>query len=131
MRRYIVNLRKGISKLIDGHINIGNLTIYGDNAMHWGCVYSTKKYGYLCFRLPLPQGIADKIRWGFKNNKLIWHPLYFYISRNATPWASVFFIGKKHDIDDWSKARMRKRAFGWNYDGSDEHYKRLRKINEL
>ena len=113
---------------IDDHFSIGNLTVFGDNAMHFGCHYWTKKYGYICWRLPLICGIADKIRYG---DKLYWRPLYFYISRNATPWAAVFMIGKKHSPSDWAAARMRKRCFGWNYDSDNEyHHKQLMQIND-
>lgn len=130
MKIFIRKLRCKIADIIDGHFNIGNLTVFGDNAMHFGCHYWTKKYGYICWRLPLPVGMANKLRYG-NQEKLRWRPLYFYISRNATPWASVFFIGKKHERDDWALARVRKRAFGWNYDSSSEyHYKRLRQIND-
>jgi hypothetical protein len=84
-------LLKRFAKMIEGHFSIGNLTIFGDNAMHFGCHFWTKKYGYICWRLPLPCGISDKILYG---DKLYWKPLYFYISRNATPWAAVFMLGK-------------------------------------
>lgn len=124
-------IREKIAKMIDGHFTIGNLTIFGDNAMHFGCHYWTKKYGYICWRLPLPVGIADKIRYG-SYEKLRWVPLYFYISRNATPWAAVFMIGKKHSPGDWALARLRRRYFGWNYNGDDEYeHALLFKINAL
>lgn len=72
-----------IEKKLSGHVTIGNLTIYGANAMHWGVTYWTKRWGYICFRLPLPC---------FGR----WWPLYFYVSPNATPWAATFKLGKKH-----------------------------------
>lgn len=113
---------------IEEHISIGNLTIYGDNAMHFGCQYWTKRWGYICFRLPLFCGLADKIN--YSGHKLYWRPLYFYVSRNATPWAAVFFIGKNHSKRDWALARARKHVFGWNYNTDDEHqYERLMQIN--
>lgn len=123
-------LLKKFAKAIEGHFSIGNLTVFGDNAMHFGCHFWTKKFGYICWRLPLPTGIADKILYG---DKLHWEPLYFYISRNATPWAAVFMLGKKHSPSDWAVARLRKKYFGWNYKGdSDEHqHDLLFKINDL
>ena len=112
-------------KFMTGHISIGNLTIYGRNAMHWGCHLYTKKYGYICWRLPLP---CDGH----------WYPLYLYFSPNATPWAATFMIGKKfgkHN-DNWIKARIRYRCFGhnfdvhgWNDEYQMENYHILRAIN--
>lgn len=117
------------AKAISSHFCIGNLTVYGDNAMHFGCTLWTKKYGYICWRLPLLCGISDKILYG---DKLRWWPLYFYISRNATPWAAVFMVGKKHSPDDWSKVRLRKRHFGWDYNENDKwQHDLLWKINAL
>lgn len=114
---------------IEGHFSIGNLTVFGDNAMHFGCTYYTKKYGYLCFRLPIPCGISDKILY---KDKIYWKPLYFYVSRNGTPQASVFMIGKKGREKDWALTRIRKFYFGWNYNSdSDRDYRKLREINEL
>jgi hypothetical protein len=123
-------LLERFAKAIEEHFSIGNLTVFGDNAMHFGCHFWTKKYGYICWRLPIPCGIADKIRCG---DKLYWVPLYFYISRNATPWAAVFMLGKKHSPRDWALARVRKMHFGWNYNGdNDDHqYGILQQINGL
>lgn len=88
---------------LSGHINIGKLTIYGRNAMHWGCTLYTKKYGYICWRLP------------FTCNGR-WWPLYLYFSPNATPWAATFMLGKKEDRDDWVRSRIRYTCFGHNFD---------------
>jgi hypothetical protein len=84
-------LRKAARKL-ENHISIGNLTIFGDNAMHFGCHYWTNRYGYICFRLPMFCGISDKILYG---DKLYWKPLYLYFSPNATPWGATFLFGKR------------------------------------
>lgn len=124
--------KKWLHKLADkleGHFSIGNLTVFGDNAMHFGCHFWTNKYGYICWRLPIPCGISDKLRYG---DKLHWSPLYFYISRNATPWAAVFMLGKKHSPEDWALARLRKRHFGWKYNGDNEfQHDLLDKINAV
>jgi len=64
-----------------GHIAIGPVTIYGENAMHWAVNIRTKRWGYVCFRLPLRC---------FGR----WLPLYFYCSPNATPGAATFIIPK-------------------------------------
>lgn len=91
-------------KFLTGHINIGRrLTIYGRNAMHWGVDFYTKKYGYICFRLPL-----------LCNGH--WYPLYLYFSPNATPWASTFMIGRKKDELEWIRSRIRYKCFGHNFD---------------
>ena len=79
---------------LGSHINVGRVTIYGENAMHWGVTIYTKWFGYICFRLPL--------RCFGK-----WWPLYFYLSPNATPWASTFYIGP--DKEQKQKARQRRK----------------------
>lgn len=110
---------------LSGHINIGKLTIYGRNAMHWGCTLYTKKYGYICWRLPFTC-----------NGK--WWPLYLYFSPNATPWAATFMLGRKEDINDWVRARIRYTCFGhnfdvhgWNKEYDMENYAILRAINNM
>ena len=62
-----------------GHISIGPITIYGENAMHWA-INIKSKWGFICFRLPFRC-------YG------IWWSLYFYISPNGTPQESTFIIG--------------------------------------
>lgn len=106
-------------KYLGGHIKIGkHVTIYGLNAMQWGVNIHTKKWGYICFRLPLPC-------WGR------FPKLYFYISPNATPWASTYCIGK--GSVERAKAILRRKEFGHNFDSwNDENIKeRLRKINNI
>lgn len=67
---------------LGGHISVGPITIFGENAMHWAVNIKTKKYGYICFRLPLPS---------YKR----WWSLYFYFSPDATPQnATHWFYGK-------------------------------------
>lgn len=103
---------------LTGHWKIGkNITVYGRNAMHWGVNISTRKYGYICFRLPFRC---------FGR----WYPLYLYFSPNATPWASTFMLGRKHDRADWALARVRKERFGHNFD-TEENREALRKINNM
>ena len=109
-------------KVWNGHKIIGRLTVFGDNAMHWGCTFWTKRWGYLCFRLP------------FRSCGR-WWPLYFYASPNATPWAATFVLGHGHD-DDWAKARVRKYYLGHNFDCDSEYdengnYKTLMRINRV
>lgn len=118
IKNYCVN-----KDFMENYINIGNVTIYGRNAMHWAVRIHSKKYGYICFRLPLPC---------FGR----WWPLYFYCSPNATPWAATFMLGKKHSREDWVKARIRYSCFGhnfdvhgWNDEYECENYEILRGIN--
>jgi len=90
-----------LDRLFGGHINIGPVTVYGRNAMHWAVNISTKRWGYVCFRLPLRC-------YGR------WWPLYFYVSPNAAPWASTFYIG--NDRGERSASVQRRRAFGHRFD---------------
>lgn len=90
--------------MFKGYLSIGKrLTIYGNNAMHWGIDFWTKKYGFICFRLPL-------------KSCGVWYPLYLYCSPNATPWAATFMLGRKAYPDDWVKSRIRRSCFGHNFD---------------
>lgn len=68
--------------LLGGHITIGPVTIFGENAMHWAVVIGLPKT-YLSFRLPLKC---------FGQ----WWPLYCFISPDGTPTkATKWFWGKK------------------------------------
>lgn len=121
---------KFLGKTIKGHISYKNLTIYGDNAMHFGVTYWTDKYGYICFRLPIPPGIVDYFR--YDNSKLFWIPLYFYCSPNATPSASTFMLGKKHDYQNWALSRLRRIVLGHRWDINNEELReKNRKINNF
>ena len=122
-------LRK-FARLIQEHKSIGNLTIFGDNAMHFGCHYWTRKYGYICFRLPVFCGIADKILYG---DKLYWKPLYLYFSPNATPWGATFVFGNRFTKLEKLKAKERKIRLGHNFqydsENQDYNYQILHQIN--
>lgn len=63
-----------------GHINIGPITIYGENAMHWAVNIRLQKT-YMCFRLP------------FRSSGR-WWPLYLYFSPDATPTEATFKWGR-------------------------------------
>jgi hypothetical protein len=66
-----------------GHVNIGPVTIFGENAMHWAVNIKTTRWGYVCFRLPLRS---------FGR----WWPLYWYCSPDATPQAATFIIPRNY-----------------------------------
>ena len=84
-----------------GSINLGAITFYGENAMHWAINIKTNKWGYVCFRLPF-RCFGQ------------WWPVYFYVSPNATPWASTFYRGpEKSQI---KLADGRRRIYGHNFD---------------
>jgi hypothetical protein len=91
-----------------GHITIGSVTIFGANAMNWTVNISTKKWGYICFTLPvLARFSRDRY-----NKKLIYQ-WYFYISPNATPWACTFYRGSNKN--ERIRAMIRKMNFGHGF----------------
>lgn len=95
-----------------GHLSIGRVTIYGANAMHFAVNIRTRRWGYICFRPTTWYRIRDgRKRWG----KWSW---YFYVSPNATPWASTFAIGPGISRDDKEGAKRRYAAYGHNFDTS-------------
>jgi len=100
---------------LGGHISVGPITIYGANAMHWAVNIYTKRWGYICFRLPFP--CFGK-----------WWSLYFYISPNATPWAATFYIGK--DRSNRALAPLRRYWFGHNFD-TEFYADELYQINRM
>ena len=88
-----------------GHFSIGRMTIYGDNAMHWAINIKTRRWGYVCFRLPVP--CCDE-----------WRPLYFYLSPNATPWGSTLLIGRGYSHEEKRRASVRRKLWGHGYDSN-------------
>ena len=97
-----------------GHISIGPITIFGHNAMMWVVNIRTKRWGYICFTLP---SIIRKLR------KMGW---YFYLSPNATPWASTYYRGS--DKDEQLRANIRQRNLGHNFHTS-KNWSILKTIN--
>ena len=67
-----------LERYLGGHIDIGPITIFGENAMHWAVNIHTKRWGWVCFRLP------------FRSFGK-WWPLYFYCSPNGTPQKATFW----------------------------------------
>lgn len=100
-------------------VHIGPLVIFGANAMHWSVQFSTKKWGYICFSLPSIDRIKGKNFW------------YFYISPNATPWASTYYISNQPYFGflEKEKAKLRKKLFGHGFN-TNIHSEKLKEINE-
>lgn len=108
---------ESIERKIDGHVNIGPLTLFGANAMHWGGYVHTRRWGFVCFRLPLP---CFGRFW----------PLYLYCSPNATPWASTWYrsTSRCEMRENHKKADERRASLGHNF-SVDRNYKILMLIN--
>ena len=100
---------------LGGHITLGPITFYGNNAMHWGVTVVTRKWGYICFRLPF-------------RSMGRWWPLYFYASPNATPWAATFYFGPSQC--DKALAPLRRFKFGHNFSVA-QYAGMLREINRF
>jgi hypothetical protein len=110
-----MRLWQWVEHKLAGHISLGRITVFGANAMHWGVTIKTKRWGYVCFRLPLPC-------FGH------WWPLYFYVTPNGTPWAATFMLGgERHDR---VRAPLRRRTFGHNFDAEKHRYE-LYGINDV
>ena len=78
-----MTLDRFLDRLFGGHIRVGPVVIYGRNAMHWAINIRTRRWGHICFRLPLRC-------FG------CWWPLYFYVSPDATPQAATFIIPTRY-----------------------------------
>ena len=85
---------------LGGHICLGSVTVYGENAMHWTVNIKTSRWGYVCFRLPFRCFGS-------------WWPLYFYVSPNATPWASTLYMGESKSQK--KKSKIRREKYGHNF----------------
>lgn len=100
-----------------GHVSIGNLTIYGENAMHWAINYRTKKYGTICLTLPLK---CFGKYWG----------CHIYFSPNGTPWACTYYksLWKEDNWKEEVRAKLRKQNFGHNFN-TDKYSEELTCLN--
>ena len=105
-----------IEKKLGGHITVKlfgrSVTVYGINAMHIALEISTR-WGYVCFHPPF--------RWYGH-----WWPWYFYISPNATPWASTMAIGPGVSKENKRGARIRRAIYGIGYSCSGLSYQQIR-----
>ena len=89
-----------IDKHLHGHWELGPITLYGQNAMHWAINIKLPRC-YLCFRLPVRC---------FRR----WWPLYLYISNNATPSNATLLLGQ-YSIEDKVAAKFRRKLLGVFY----------------
>ena len=89
-----------IDKHLGGHWQLGPITIYGQNAMHWGVDIKLPRC-YISFRLPFRC---------FQQ----WWPLYFYISNNATPSNATVLFGK-YSIEAKVSSTFRRNLLGVFY----------------
>ena len=90
-----------------GHISFFGVTIYGANAMRWAVNIRTKRWGYICFTLPVMARYITNSR-----GQRLWN-WYFYLSPNGTPWASTFYRGS--DENEAIRAQIRKMSFGHGF----------------
>ena len=95
-----------IRRKLEGHITLRmfgkRITIFGLNAMHIAVNISPTRWGYVCFHPPT-------LHW----------PWYFYVSPNATPWASTYAIGPGVSKIEKAEAKLRKLEFGHNFHVSE------------
>lgn len=103
---------KNLEKHLGGHVSIGNVTIFGFNAMHVCIQAWTKKYGYICFHPTIWMGT--------------WWEWYLYFSPDGTPQSSTFAIGpgvKEYRQRDRNGllAKQRRELYGHNFDSRITH----------
>ncbi len=88
-------------------ISFGPICIYSlESAMHGAVNIHTKRWGYVCFKLPT-----------FVFGR--WWPAYFYLSPNATPWGATILIGRRFSRGEKSLACVRRALWGHGYSQRD------------
>lgn len=108
-----------VENFMSGHISFWGITVFGENAMNWAVNIRTKKYGYVCFTLPILRRLRNKGR----SHRWDW---YFYLSPNGTPNCSTFYRGS--DKFEEIRAKIRFLNLGHNFD-TQKFQKHYRKIN--
>lgn len=103
-----------------GHVSFLGITIFGSNAMRWAVNIRTKRWGYICFTLPV------MARFVYRKDGTRWWQWYFYFSPNGTPWAATFYKGS--DTNEHIRAKIRKMNFGHGFD-SQKRSKELYALN--
>ena len=92
-----------LDKMFGGSLSFFNVTIHGRDYGHtpWEVQVHTKKYGYICFNLPIP--VNGKIK-----------KFYYFLSPDRTSYASTYY--KFHGLLYKNTAPMVKECFGHNFD---------------
>lgn len=90
-------------------IHLGPVTVYPlRSAMHGAVNIRTKRWGYICFKLPTR---------AFGR----WWPGYLYLSPNGTPWGATLILGGGPEFRmERRMARLRRVIWGHGYD-TQEH----------
>ena len=107
-------------KHLSGHFSFDlfghRITFFGFNAMWLTLQFHTRRWGYVCFRLP---SWHPKMRW-----KL-------YCSPNGTPTVATFAIGPGVSKQDKRRAKMRAAVLDHNYRVDDFEYRDLIEIEDM
>lgn len=84
-----------LNRLLENHITVGPLTVYGANAMHWAA------------ELRLPLGLTLCAHPTTRTFGGRW-PWYAYLSTNGTPWGALWAVGPGVDNVDKRRAEVRR-----------------------
>lgn len=85
-------------RLVEHHRCLGPITLYPfDSAMH-GAINIRTRLGFLCVQPPSKH-------WGW----------YVYLSPNATPWASTWYVGTTSTRFEKRMAGVRRALWGHGY----------------
>jgi len=108
------------ANFMGGHLNFWGIAIFGANAMRWAVSIKTKRWGYICFTLPV------KARWIMgRDGKWRWN-WYFYLSPDGTPSGSTFYRGS--DKSEVIRAQIRRLNLGHGF-STRKMYHELYAIN--
>ena len=121
MKKFVDWVDRWCEDHLGGHITLKlfgkRITIYGFNAMRVAINISPTRWGYVCFH-PTVYSMGR------------WHPWYFYISPNSTPWAATFAIGPGIASDDRRQVAVRRVYLKHGY-RTDDHSEEMDLIREL
>lgn len=118
MNRLTMAIHEWSLKHLKEHINLNlfgkKVTISGANAMWFTVQFHTRRWGWVCFRLPT------------------WHPIFrwkLYVSPNGTPGTSTFAIGPGMPKDEKRRAYIRRKMLGHNFRVDDYDYRSILEID--
>ena len=92
-----MNLERFLYRYLGGHLQIGPVTFYGHNAMHFAVNVRVGRRGHFCFRPTVYQ-------FGH------WWPWYCYLSPNATPQSATWGVGPGFETEDRKQMNRRRRG---------------------